>query len=423
MTVQVPEEKIQEQVDKRLKSMALKVKLDGFRPGKAPHGLMQKRYGKGVRDEVLAELIQSSFSEALREEKLKPVAGPLITHQTAAEGEGLTYVADFEVMPEFVLYPFEHMEVERFVSEVTDEDLEEMVLRLRDQRKIWHATGNPAALGDRLIIHFEGQVEGENFTNGKVENFPVEIGSKGLVEGFENELIGCMVGSKKTFSVQFPEDYVAEDLKGKIGEFSVEVVSVEEGALPDMDAEFVKTFGIESGEVDDFRVEIKASMEREMNRALHAKNKNVVMEELLRRNDSLGLPSVLVNQELTSLINAFKSEAEKRKQPVDEAVAREHFGPVAKRRVTLGLLFTKITETNQVILDSVRVRRMIEDISLSYENPEEIVNWYYSDRAQLGQVQNLVIEDQIVDIILARAKITEQRIGFKELMQPASQSA
>ena len=423
MTVEVPEEKIQEQVSKRLKSMAGKVKLDGFRPGKAPQSLLMKRYGQGVREEVMAELIQSSFYEAVREEKLKPVGGPLITHEATEEGAGLKYVADFEVMPEFVLYPLDMMEVDLLVSEVTEEDLDAMLLRLREQRRTWLATGNPAVLGDRVTIHFEGFAEGENFTNGKLENAPIVLGSNQSIEGFEQELLGSVVGLSKTFSLVFPEDYNVEKLAGKTGEFSVEVVSVEESLLPELDTEFVRTFGIENGDVNDFREEIKTSMEREMKRALHSKNKDSVMEELLRRNDSLTLPTVLVNEELKSLINSYKGEAKKRNQPIDESSATGHFEPLARRRVALGLLLNRIIEVNQVNVDAARVRSTIDDLALSYENPEEVVNWYYSNRDQLTQVQNMVIEDQIVDLILARAKTTEKSIGFKDLMQPVPSAA
>ena len=420
MTVQVPEEKIQEQVTKRLKSMAGKIKLDGFRPGKAPQSLIQKRYGPGVREEVLEELTKSSFYDAVRDEKLKPVSGPYITHEVTAEGEGLRYVADFEVLPEFVLYPVELMEVDRYVSEVTDEDLDAMLLRLRDQRKTWVATEQPAALDDRVTINFEGQADGENFTNGKVEKFPVVLGSNQLIPGFEQELIGTVVGTQKTFTLEFPKEYGVEKLAGKAGEFSVEVVNVEESVLPELDAEFIEKFGIESGDVEEFKQEIKNSMEREMKRALNGKSKDSVMEELLRRNDSLTLPTSLVNDELKSLINSYKGESQKRNQPFDESVARAHFEPLARRRVALGLLLNRVIEVNQVAVDNGRVRTTIEDMALSYENPEEVVSWYYSNREQLIQVQNMVVEDQVVDLILERAKVTERNIGFKDLMQPPS---
>ncbi len=423
MTVQVPEEKIQEQVSKRLKSLAGKVKLDGFRPGKAPQSVIQKRYGAGVREEVLAELIQSSFYDAVREEKLTPVAGPKITPEASLEGEGLKYVADFEVMPEFVLFPLEQMEVSRFVCEVTEEDVDTMLLRLREQRRTWIQADQAAALGDRVTLHFEGTSEGEGFTNGKVENFPVVLGSKQLIPGFEEQLVGAVADTQLAFSLTFPEDYGVEKLAGKPADFSVEVVKVEQSQLPELDDEFVANFGLEGGDVAAFRAEIKTSMEREMRRALATRAKDSVMEELYTRNPSLVLPNVLVNEELKSLINSLQEEAKKRKQPFDEASAKEHFLAVARRRVALGLLLNRIIETNQVKVDANRVRATIEDLAVSYEDPQEVVNWYYANRDQLAQVQNMVIEDQVVDLILSQAKVSERNIGFKELMQQPSEAA
>ena len=416
MTVQVPEEKIQEQVSKKLKSLAGKVKLDGFRPGKAPQSVIQKRYGPGVREEVLAELIQSSFYDAVREEKLNPVAGPRITPEASLEGQGLKYVADFEVMPEFVLFPLEEMEVDRYVSAVTEEDVDAMLLRLREQRKTWQETAAAAALGDRATVHFEGNAEGEDFTNGKVENFPVVLGANQLIPGFEDELLGCVAGDRKSFTLAFPQDYGVERLAGKSADFSVEVAKVEQSLLPELDAEFVANFGVEDGDVASFRAEIKTSMEREMKRALGGKTKDSAMEALHRRNSALSLPEGLVNQELKSLLDTYQEEAKKRKQPVDPA-AREHFLGLARRRVALGLLINRIIENHQLKVDSARVRAAVEELALSYEDSAEVVNWYYSNRDQLAQVQSMVMEDQVVDLILEKAKVTERNIGFKELMQ------
>lgn len=423
MTVQVPEEKIQEQVSKKLKSLSGKVKIDGFRPGKVPQSLIQKRYGPGVREEVLAELIQSSFYEAVREEKLNPVAGPQITAETTEEGQGLKYVANFEVLPEFVLFPVEEMEVDRYVSEVTEADVDVMLERLREQRRTWQESNEPAALNDRVTIHFEGKSDGEDFTNGKVENFPIVLGSNQLIPGFEEELLGVTIAETKSFNLVFPQDYGVEKLAGKEASFSVEVVKIEKSQLPELDAEFVANFGIEGSDVEAFRSEIKTSMEREMRRALSAKTKDSVMEELYRRNASLTLPTVLVNEELKSLINSYRSEAEKRKQAFDEIAAKEHFQSLANRRVALGLLLNRIIEVNQVKVDSNRVRAAVDDLALSYEDPQEVVNWYYSNRDQLSQVQNMVVEDQVVDLILERSKVSERKVAFKELMQQPAEVA
>jgi trigger factor len=277
-----------------------------------------------------------------------------------------------------------------------------------------------AAIDDRVTIHFEGNAEGENFTNGKVENFPVVLGSKQLIAGFEEQLVGTVPGAQLSFTLPFPEDYSVEKLAGKTAEFSVEVVKVEQSHLPELDTEFLTNFGVEDGNVESFRAEIKTSMEREMRRALASRTKDSVLDALYQRNDSLSLPNTLVQEELKSLLGSLQDEAKKRKQPFDANVAKEHFEPVARRRVALGLLLNKIIEVNQVKVDANRVRSTIEDLALSYENPQEVVNWYYSNREQLSQVQNMVIEDQVVDLILDQAKITEQPISFSDLMQQSN---
>jgi trigger factor len=422
MTVHVPEEKIQEQVASRLKSLAGKVKIHGFRPGKVPHSLIEKRFGSSVREEVLADMIQSSFYDAVRAEKLNPVGGPVITSQESAHGQGLSYVADFEVMPEFVLIPPETMEVKRYVSEVTEQDVDGMILRLREQKKIWREVDRPAAVQDRVTISFEGKLGDEPFTDGKTENFPVVLGSNQLIPGFEDKLVGAAPHSHLTFDLEFPQDYGNEKLAGKSGTFDVDIAKVEESVLPELDAEFAKSYGIESGDMDSFRADIRANMEREMNRALQARTKTSVMDELFERNSSLSVPRALVNQELTHLIMPYQEAGQKRKQSFDEAQLKERFEPIAKRRVTLGLLLNKIIQTNKLSVDPKRVRAAVEELAVSYENPEQVVSWYYSNRAQLEQVESMVLEDQVVDAVLEKAKVIDEKISFKDLMQPVQEA-
>jgi len=420
MTVHVPEDKIREQVTSRLRSLAGKVKIDGFRPGKVPQSLVEKRFGASVREEVLADMIQSSFYDAIRAEKLNPAGGPLITPQES--GEGLSYVADFEVMPEFVLLPLDVLEVKRFVSEVTEEDLDGMVLRLREQRKTWQEVSRPAAIEDRLIISFEGKVGDESITNGRVEDLPVVLGSNQLIPGFENNLVGATRDSKLSFDLPFPQDYGNEKLAGKIAQFTVDVTKVEEGVLPELNTDFAKAYGIEDGDLETLRTDIKANMEREMNRALQSRTKNSVMEQLFDRHSSLSVPRVLVDQELTQLLAPYKQAAQKRNQGIDEAGLTERLEPVAKRRVALGLILNKLIETNRLSVDPKRVRAAVEDLATSYEHPEHVVSWYYSNREQLKQVESMVLEEQVVEVVLAKAKITDEKISFKDLMQPSQEN-
>jgi len=423
MTVRVPEERIQEQVAVRLKSLVGQVKIDGFRPGKVPPSLIQKRYGASVRGEVVADLIQSSFYEAIRNEKLNPAGGPTITADELAEGQGLSYVADFEVMPEFVPMPLETLEVKRYVSEVTDSDLEAMIERLREQRATWQAIDHAAVLGDRATISFEGAIGEENFTNGKVENLPVELGAGMLIPGFEDKLVGAAAGASLTFDIAFPEDYTAEKLAGKTANFKVEISKVEEKVLPEVDASFAETFGIEGGDADAFRSEIRDNMTREMKRALKARTKAGVLNVLYERNAAISLPKTLVEQEFEQLLKPHREAAQKQKKSIDEAALKERYEATARRRVALGLLLNKLIETERLKVDAKRVREHIEDIAMSYESPEQVIQWYYNTPEQLRNVEGLALEDQLVDAVLSKASVTDTSIAFDELMQSAAQAS
>jgi trigger factor len=422
LTVQVPEEQIQEKIANRLKSLAHQVRIDGFRPGKVPQSVVKKRFGQQVREEVLSDLIQTTFADAVRDEALKPAGAPEIKAHKADEGEGLEYEANFEVMPEFVPMPLETLEVKRFVSEVSDEDVATMIQRLQEQRKTWRDVERPAAEGDRVVISFEGWLGEESFTNGQVEQFPVVIGSKQMIPGFEDKLVGAQAGTKLEFELEFPEDYPGEKLAGKTGRFAVEVDKVEEAVLPEVDAEFAKSYGIEDGDLTAFRDDIRSNMEREMRRALQTRTKTSVMDQLFARN-AIQLPKVLVQDEVNDLAQPYQESARKRKQPLDEAKLKEQLEPVARRRVALALILGKLIDAYKLTVDPARVRATVEELSLSYEDSEEVVRWYYADKARLREIENVVMEDQIVDFILEKAQTTEERIGFHELMQAAAAGA
>jgi trigger factor len=416
MTIQVPEEQIQQEVSSRLQSMTHRVKIDGFRPGKAPRSVIHKRYGQQVREEVLSELIQSTFHNAVRDEKLRPAGVPQIIAHKADEGEGLEYEANFEVMPEFVPMPLETLEVRRLVSEVTDEDVDTMIQRLREQRKTWHEVDRPSAEGDRLVIAFEGWDGEESFTDGRVDSFPLLLGGKQMIPGFEEQLTGAAAGAKLDFELQFPEDYPGAKMAGKTGRFAVEITTVEEGRLPELDAEFTQAFGVEDGNVETFRSEIRSNMERELRRALRTRNKSSVMDALYARN-TFTLPNVLIQSEIEDLARPYLESAREQKQQIDEAKLKAQIDPVARRRVALALLLGKLIDAHNITLDPVRVREMVEELAQSYENPAEVVRWYYAEKERLREVENVVREDQIVDLVLEKATTIEESIGFQDLMR------
>lgn len=419
MTVTVSEEKISQQVNSRLQSMSGKVKIDGFRPGKVPQAVIKKQYGRQVRDEVVSDLIQSSFYDAVRDEKLNPAGAPQIKANKIEEGEGLEYEATFEIIPEFVPMPLETLEVKQFTSKVGDDDVDRMIDRLRDQRKTWNAVDRASQNGDRIVIAFEGTHDGENFTNGKTQDFPVVIGSGQMIPGFEDKLIGLSANAKIEFDIEFPKEYPGEKLAGNTAHFTIEVDRVEEASLPAIDADFVKTFGVASGEIDELRKDILTNMEREMHRALKSRTKSSVMDQLFDRN-TLKLPEVLLQDELDELLKPYRESARKHKQNLDEDALKEQLSPLAKRRVALALILGKIIDVHAVKVDPSKVRVAVEDMAASYEDPEEVVRWYYADKTRLREVENMVLEDQIVDLVVGKAKTSDEFIDFQALMMAAT---
>ena len=422
MTVTVSEEKISQQVNSKLQSLSGNVKIDGFRPGKVPQAVIKKRYGQQVREEVVSDLIQSSFYDAVRDEKLNPAGAPQIKANKIAEGEGLEYEATFEIIPEFVLMPLETLEVKQFTSKVEVADIDRMVDRLRDQKKTWETVGRQSKSEDRIVISFEGVHEGENFTNGKTEDFPVVIGSGQMIPGFEDKLIGLSAGDKTEFDIEFPKEYPSEKLAGNTAHFTIEVARVEEPKLPALDADFVKSFGVSSGDAAELRNDILSNMEREMTRALKNRTKSSVMDQLFDRN-TLQLPEVLIQDELEDLLKPYRESARKHKQPLDEAGLKEQLSPLAKRRVALALILGKVIDANAVKVDPARVRQSVEEMAASYEDPEEVVRWYYADQTRLREIENMVLEDQIVDLVISKAKTTQEAIDFQALMMAAGSPA
>jgi trigger factor len=419
MTVIVPEDKIRKQVDSRLQSLSSKAKIDGFRPGEVPQAVVRKRYGQQVREEVVSDLIQSSFYEAVRDEKLNPAGAPQIRANKIDEGEGLEYEASFEIMPDFVPMPLETLEVKRFTSNVRDEDIQGMIQRLREQRKSWSSVGRVSAKDDRVVIAFEGTQGEESFTNGRVEDFPVVLGSGQMIPGFEDKLTGLEAGAKLDFDIDFPAEYPGEKLAGKTGHFAVEVIAVEESVMPELDADFIKSFGVETGELAGFQADIRANMEREMKRALKSRTKSSVMDQLFDRN-SIQLPKVLVQDELNDLLKPYHESARKHKQPLDEDAMKPQLEPLARRRVALALILGKLIDAHGVKVDPARVRSAVEDLAASYEDADEVVRWYYADPSRLREVENMVLEDQVVDLILEKATTKEESIDFQALMTAAT---
>jgi len=419
MTITVPEDVVQEKVDKRLKSVAREVKIDGFRPGKVPQKVVKKMYGARVREEITSDLIQEHYFLALQENDMRPAGMPQI--EPVKTDEGFCFTAVFEEYPELTLDGVDNIAINKSVSSVAASDVDTMIEKLIEQRKTWQATEQEAEEGNRLTIKLSGVSEGENFTDGTIENFEVEIGAQRMIPGFEDELKGLVVGGAKKFEVTFPDDYTNKDLAGKLAEFDIEVLQVEASVLPEVDVEFIQAYGIESGEVDEFRADVESNMQRELAQGLKANLKNKVMEALIE-NVSVTLPAAMIEQEIESLMKPYYENAKKQNMDVNELkLPKENFEEQAQKRVALGLILAEIIQKNEIKAEDDKVRAVIDGMAQSYEQPEDVVKWYYDDEKQLAEVKQMVLEDAAVDWVLAKASVTDEAVSFGDVMEPETQ--
>lgn len=418
MTVQVPAERIDEEVENRLKSMRGRARIDGFRPGKVPLSVIRTQYGTQVRQEVLGEVLQSSFYEAVTKEELQPAGGSKIEPQVMEPGKALEYTATFEVYPEITIGDSAQIKIAQPKVEVSEEDIDKVVNRLRKQHVKWNPVERKAQEGDQLKLNFVGRIDGEEFAGGTGNDVPLELGSGAFIPGFEDQLGGVAKGDKKNVEVTFPENYQAAELAGKVAQFDVEVLEVSEPELPEVDDAFVKEFKVEDGSVESFRGEIKQNMERELADAVKARVKQQVMDGLLEVNE-LSVPKALIEEEIERLIVQTKEQMTMGQVPSgDLDLPRSMFEEQAKRRVTLGLLLAEISRQHELKVDGDRVRETIERFASTYEKPEDVVKWYYSNKEQLSNVESMVLEDQLVDWILERAQVSDDPMTFDELMNP-----
>jgi trigger factor len=320
------------------------------------------------------------------------------------------------VYPEISLDGVNGMEVKRPVAEVTESDVDAMIEKLRVRNKTWQTVERPSQAQDRITITFSGSVDGENFTDGKVENYPVEIGAGQMIPGFEDSLIGLSGGEQKTFNATFPENYGKDTLAGKTAEFEVEAVKVEESVLPEIDADFIKKHGIEDGDMVSFREDIRNTMERQLAQALAARLKNSVMDALYGA-VQVAVPNTLIDGEIENLMAPYKENAKKRKVKFEELdLPKDLFEEQARRRVALGLILAEVIDKGEIKLDDARVRNTIEEMAQNYEQPQDVINWYYADEKRLDEVKNMVLEDQAVDWLVAKAKVQDENLNFYDLM-------
>lgn len=418
MTVELPAERVDGEVEKRLRQMAKTVRMDGFRPGKVPFTMVRKRYGDQIRHEVFGELIQSTYGEALRQENLHPAGRPSnIEPKDEGAGKAVRYVATFEVLPEVQLGDLVTLSVKRPQAEVTEADVDAMIEKLRKQHTRWNKVERAAVDGDRLIVSFEGSIDGEPFEGGSADNMAVVLGAKGMIPGFEEGLMGASPGEERTLEVTFPEDYHTKELAGRPARFQAKISEVQEPQLPDVDDAFARLFGVQEGGIDAFRNEVRGNMERELKEKIRAITKNRVMDALLASTE-IEAPRAMVEEECASMRDRTRSQLGPSAAAGGFELPLGLFEEQATRRVKLGLLIAETVKTNGIKVDQERVRERVEEFAQTYERPQEVVNFYYSNRAQLGAVENLVLEDQVVDWVLGKVKVEEEAASFDALMNP-----
>lgn len=415
MTIGVPAERIEAEVNKRLQQTAQKAKIPGFRPGKVPMSVIRQRYEADARQEALGNIIQASFYEAVVEQKLNPAGQPSVEPKVFEKGKDLEYIATFEVFPEFEVTGLDTIAVERLSAEVADADLDKMLEVLRKQNTRFEVTERAAQNEDQLNIDFVGKVDGEVFAGGSAQGTQLVLGSGRMIPGFEEGLVGAKAGEERVLTLTFPEDYQNLDLAGKTAEFTVTVNTVSEPKLPELNEEFFAQFGIKETGLDGFRAEVRKNMERELRQAIKSKVKNQVMEGLLAANP-IEVPKALLSSEVDRLrvqaVQQFGGNIKPDQLPA------ELFEEQAKRRVVLGLIVAEVVKQFDLKPDEDRVREMIQEMASAYQEPEQVVAWYYKNDQQLNEVRSVVLEEQVVDTVLQKAKVTDKSVSYEKAVKP-----
>ncbi|OCH68940.1 trigger factor [Vibrio splendidus] len=418
LNITVPAANIEDAVTAELRNIAKNRRFDGFRKGKVPMKMVAKMYGKAVRQDVMGEVMQRHFIEAIVKEKINPAGAPTFAPVENNEGADLVFNATFEVYPEVELKGLENITVEKPAVEVKEADVEEMIETLRKQQATWTEVEAAADAGSRATIDFVGSIDGEEFEGGKAENFPLEMGAGRMIPGFEDGIVGKTAGMEFEIEVNFPEDYHAENLKGKAAKFSIKLNKVEVRELPELNEEFVSKFGAAEG-VEGLKAEVRKNMERELKQAVKNRIKEQAIDGLVNENN-IDVPSALIDQE----IGVLRQQAAQRFGGNTEAadqLPRELFEEQAKRRVVVGLLLGEVIKTEELKADDEKVKAIIEEMATAYEDPTEVIAYYEQNEQMMNNMRNVALEEQAIDAIIAKAQVSDKEVSFNELMnqQPA----
>jgi trigger factor len=421
LNVAVPRAQIEGEVEKRLARLAKTVKLPGFRPGKVPLKMVVQQYGQSVRSDVISDAVQSSFNDAVREQKLRVAGYPRIEPRQGADapGDAFEFSAVFEIYPEITLGDLGSIPIERPQVEVTAADIDRTLEVLRQQRAVFEPVARGAQAGDKALVDFTGMIDGEEFPGGQAKDFAIQLGEGRMLPEFEAALTGVCAGESRAFSLTFPADYHGKEVAGKIAQFTMTVKQVTAPNVPPLDTEFATAFGIKSGSVDELRAEVEANLKLELKRKLDAVLKEQALKGL-RNATQLTLPKSLVEQEALQLARRMAANLQQQgMKPEDIKLTPEMFRPQAEERVALGLILGEVVRKENLQARPEQVRALVQDVAQTYEQPDAVVRWHFEKPERLSEFEALAVEHNVVEWLLGQAKVTDVATTFEALMGPA----
>ena len=423
LVVTIPAEEVEKAYQERLKKVAKTANISGFRPGKVPLNILEKRFGKEMLHEVANELVQSTFRDAIVEHKLQIAGNPHVDAPEIVAAKPLEFIVTFETYPEVELKDLEGNSVEKLKAEVTEDDVNKMLGEMQKQQAEWNDVDRAAKTGDRAVVDFEGSINGEPFDRGDAKDFQIELGSNRMIPGFEEGIVGAKPGETRDVKVTFPKDYPSEELADKEAVFKITVHKVIESQLPELTDELAKKVGFEKG-LEALRVEVRQSMEKEVGRVLEGQLKNSILDKLIETNP-LEVPTALIEAEIDHLQQMTRQQMASQYESPEEAkkveLPREPYEEQAKKRVILGLLLGEVIKQHEIKADSEKVRTKIEEIASTYQKPEEIISWYYNNKRMLSEVESVVLENEACYKLLEQLEIKESAISYEEAMKQAQE--
>ena len=424
LTVKVPVTTIQTRVEQRIQQVARTAKIDGFRKGKVPVSHIRAQYGAGIQQEVINDTIRDTVFDAIRQENIRAVGMPNID-DVKLENDFLVYQATVETFPEVEVKGLEEVEVERQVASIDDKDVDVMIENLQKQRQTYVAKDGEVATGDQVKFDFEGSIDGEKFDGGSAKDFSLVIGSGRMIPGFEDGIKGMKAGEEKTIDVTFPEDYQAENLKGKQAQFKINVKSVEEAKLPELNDEFFEVFGVKEGGLDKLRADVRKNMEREIKNAGRSQVKEAAFNAMLEKNE-IEIPQAMLEQEIDRqrdmMLNRFAQQfGANPKNFSKDMLPNELFEDQALRSARLGVLVSSLIEANKFSVDQERVTNFIKEMAENYEEPEEVIEYYTNNAQERANIEAVVLEDQVVEFILSKGKVTDKEVSYQDLLASQQQ--